>query len=104
MNKTNSNVIYKSLTIIFLTLMAIYTVFPLFVMILGSFKSLGELRQNLFGFPNPPKIAAYAKILNPEQYTLKYVNNNNFNNNIFIYNIYLYLYIYIYIFLLKIDI
>lgn len=65
MNKTNTNIFYKTATIIFLILMLIYTIFPLFVMFLGSFKSLGELRANLFGFPKPPKLAAYAKILNP---------------------------------------
>lgn len=65
MNKTNSNIFYKSLKIIFLTVIAVYTLFPIFVMVLGSLKTLGELRHNLFGFPNPPQWATYAKILDP---------------------------------------
>lgn len=65
MNKTNTNVFYKAFKIAFLAAMVIYTIFPLYVMILGSFKSLGDLRHNLFGFPHPVQWDNYAKILNP---------------------------------------
>lgn len=65
MNKTNTNLFYKSLKVIFIVLMVIYTVFPLFVMLLGSVKDLGELRHNLFGLPHPVHWDAYIKILNP---------------------------------------
>lgn len=65
MNKTNTNIFYKILKVLFLTVMVIYTVFPLYVMVLGSFKSLGDLRHNLFGLPHPVQLENYVKILNP---------------------------------------
>lgn len=65
MNKTNSNLVYKLLKIFFLVAMAVYTLFPMYVMVLGSFKTLGELRHNLFGLPSVPQWEAYAKIIDP---------------------------------------
>lgn len=65
MNKTNTNVFYKILKIAFLVFMAAYTLFPMYVMVLGSFKTLGELRHNLFDLPRIPQWTTYAKIMNP---------------------------------------
>lgn len=65
MNKNNSNVIYKTLKVVFLVLMVLYTVFPLWVMFFGGFKTSGELRTNPFGFPKAFQLKTFAKILNP---------------------------------------
>ena len=65
MNKTNTNIWYKVLKIIFLVLILVYTVFPLYVMVMGAFKTIGQLRGDLLGLPNPPQIETVAKILNP---------------------------------------
>ncbi len=65
MNKTNSNIIYKALKVLFLTIIVIYTIFPLWVMFWGGLKTSGELRGNPFGFPKAFKFDAIATILNP---------------------------------------
>lgn len=65
MSKDNSSVFSKAIKVLFLIIMVVYTVFPLYVMVLGSFKSLGDLRHNLFGLPHPFQFENYLKILNP---------------------------------------
>ena len=65
MNKTNTNIWYKVLKIIFLVLIFIYTVFPLYVMVTGAFKTTGQLRGDLLGLPNPPQVKTVGSILNP---------------------------------------
>ncbi len=65
MNKTNTNALYKALRIIFLAIIAFYTIFPLWVMLWGGFKTTGELRGNPFGFPKQFQLETFAKILNP---------------------------------------
>lgn len=69
MNKTNSNIWYKVLEIIFLLLILIYTVFPLYVMLMGGFKTLQQLRGDLLGLPHPFQFETFAKILNPSTST-----------------------------------
>ena len=69
MNKTNTNVIYKTLKIIFLILIFIYTIFPLYVMFMGGFKSIGQLRSDLLGIPNPPQFSTFKRILFPSAAT-----------------------------------
>ena len=65
MNKTNTNSWYKILSVVFLAIMIFYTLFPMYVMITGGFKTVGDLRHNLFGLPNPPQWDSYLRILNP---------------------------------------
>lgn len=65
MNKTNTNIWYKVLKIVFLVVIFIYTVFPLYVMLTGAFKTTGQLRGDLLGLPNPPQIQTVGNILNP---------------------------------------
>ncbi len=65
MNKTNTNIWYKVLKIIFLVVIFIYTVFPLYVMVTGAFKTTGQLRGDLLGLPNPPQVKTVGNILNP---------------------------------------
>ena len=65
MNKTNTNIWYKILKILFLVIIAFYTVFPLWVMLWGGFKTAGGLRGNPFGFPTEFQLKTFAKILNP---------------------------------------
>ncbi len=65
MNKTNTNVWYKVLKILFLAIIAFYTVFPLWVMFWGGFKTAGGLRGNPFGIPTEFQFDTFAKILNP---------------------------------------
>lgn len=65
MNKTNTNIWYKVLKIIFLVLIFIYTVFPLYVMVTGAFKTTGQLRGDLLGLPNPPQVKTVGTILDP---------------------------------------
>ncbi|MBO7486186.1 MAG: carbohydrate ABC transporter permease [Spirochaetaceae bacterium] len=69
MNKTNSNIFYKTIKIVFLVLMIFYTVFPLWVMLWGGFKTTGGLRGNPFGFPKEFQLKTFAKILNPSTST-----------------------------------
>ena len=69
MNKTNSNIFYKTIKIVFLVLMILYTVFPLWVMLWGGFKTTGGLRGNPFGFPTEFQLKTFAKILNPSTST-----------------------------------
>ena len=65
MNKTNSNIFYKALKVVFLVIMVIYTVFPLWVMFWGGLKTTGELRGNPFGLPKVFQFQSILKILNP---------------------------------------
>ncbi|MBP5330018.1 MAG: carbohydrate ABC transporter permease [Spirochaetaceae bacterium] len=65
MNKTNSNIFYKTIKIVFLVIMIVYTVFPLWVMLWGGFKTSGGLLGNPFGFPKEFQLKTFAKILNP---------------------------------------
>ena len=65
MNKTNTNIVYKSLKIVFLVIIIVYTVFPLYVMFLGGFKTIGQLRKDLLGIPNPVQLDTFAHLLNP---------------------------------------
>ncbi|MCR4938570.1 MAG: carbohydrate ABC transporter permease [Treponemataceae bacterium] len=65
MNKTNTNIVYKSLKIIFLIIILIYTVFPLYVMLMGGFKSTGQLRGDLLGLPNPFQFDTFKNLLSP---------------------------------------
>lgn len=69
MNKTNTNVWYKVLKILFLVIIAIYTVFPLYVMLMGGFKTLQQLRADLLGLPRPFQFETFLKILNPSTST-----------------------------------
>ena len=65
MNKTNTNALYKTIKILFLAITAFYTVFPLWVMLWGGFKTTGGIRGNPFGFPKEFQLGTFAKILNP---------------------------------------
>jgi raffinose/stachyose/melibiose transport system permease protein len=65
MNKTNTNGLYKTLKVLFLGIIAFYTVFPLWVMAWGGFKTTGGLRGNPFGIPKEFQFGTFAKILNP---------------------------------------
>lgn len=65
MNKTNTNIWYKVFKILFLGIIAFYTLFPLWVMLWGGFKTTGGLRGNPFGFPKQWQLETFAKILNP---------------------------------------
>ena len=65
MNKTNTNALYKTIKILFLAITAFYTVFPLWVMFWGGFKTTGGIRGNPFGFPKEFQLGTFAKILNP---------------------------------------
>ena len=49
--------------------MILYTVFPLWVMLWGGFKTTGGLRGNPFGFPTEFQLKTFAKILNPSTST-----------------------------------
>lgn len=69
MNKTNSNIWYKSLKVIFLAVILIYTVFPLYVMFTAGFKTTGQLRGDILGLPHPIQFETFAKILNPSTST-----------------------------------
>lgn len=69
MNKTNSNIWYKVLKILFLVVILIYTVFPLYVMLMGGFKTLQQLRGDLLGLPKPFQFETMLKILNPSTST-----------------------------------
>ena len=80
MNKTNTNTFYKALKIAFLTLMTAYTLFPLYVMVLGGFKTSGDLHHNLFGIPRPFQFETYVRILNPA--TSSFLSN--FKNSLII--------------------
>lgn len=65
MNKTNTNIWYKVLKILFLLIILFYTVFPLYVMLMGGFKTLQQLRGDLLGLPHPFQFETMVKILNP---------------------------------------
>lgn len=65
MNKTNTNIWYKVLKIVFLVLIFIYTVFPLYVMVTGAFKTTGQLRGDLLGLPHPAQFQTVGNILSP---------------------------------------
>ena len=78
MNKTNTNIVYKSLKIVFLVIIIVYTVFPLYVMFLGGFKTMGQLRKDLLGIPNPVQLDTFAHLLNPESSTFWRSLKNSF--------------------------
>lgn len=65
MNKTNTNIFYKALKVVFLVIIVIYTVFPLWVMFWGGLKTSGELRGNPFGLPKVFQFQSILTILNP---------------------------------------
>lgn len=65
MNKTNTNIVYKTVKIIFLVLVLIYTLFPLYVMLMGGFKTMGQLRGDLLGLPNPFQFDTIKTLLAP---------------------------------------
>lgn len=69
MNKTNTNNVYKALKIIFLVILLIYTLFPLYVMFTGGFKTIGQLRRDLLGLPNPVQLKTFKTILDPVKST-----------------------------------
>ncbi len=78
MNKTNTNIVYKSLKVIFLLIILIYTVFPLYVMFMGGFKTLGQLRRDLLGLPNPVQLDTFKNLLNPQTSTFWRSLKNSF--------------------------
>ena len=78
MNKTNTNIVYKSLKIVFLVIIIVYTVFPLYVMFLGGFKTIGQLRKDLLGIPNPVQLDTFAHLLNPASSTFWRSLKNSF--------------------------
>ena len=78
MNKTNTNIVYKSLKIVFLVVIIVYTVFPLYVMFLGGFKTIGQLRKDLLGIPNPIQLDTFAHLLNPSSSTFWRSLKNSF--------------------------
>ena len=65
MNKTNTNIVYKTLKIVFLAVVLIYTLFPLYVMFMGGFKTIGQLRGDLLGLPNPFQFDTFKTLLSP---------------------------------------
>ena len=69
MNKTNTNIVYKTLKIVFLIIILVYTLFPLYVMFMGGFKTLGQLRGDLLGLPNPIQLDTFTRILVPSAST-----------------------------------
>ena len=52
---------------VLLVLIAFVTLFPIILTVLGSLKSLAQLRLDLFGFPNPVLWSNYADILDPHR-------------------------------------
>ena len=78
MNKTNTNIVYKSLKVIFLLIILIYTVFPLYVMFMGGFKTMGQLRRDLLGLPNPVQLDTFKNLLNPQTSTFWRSLKNSF--------------------------
>jgi raffinose/stachyose/melibiose transport system permease protein len=58
-------VLYKAL---FLAVVALFVLVPLFATVLGGFKSLGELRINPFGLPHHWEWSNYTGILFSERY------------------------------------
>lgn len=78
MNKTNTNIVYKSLKVIFLLIILIYTVFPLYVMFMGGFKTMGQLRRDLLGLPNPIQLDTFKNLLNPQTSTFWRSLKNSF--------------------------
>ncbi len=65
MNKTNTNIVYKTLKVVFLVVILIYTIFPLYVMFMGGFKTIGQLRGDLLGLPNPVQFDTFKTLLAP---------------------------------------
>ncbi len=65
MNKTNTNVVYKTLKVVFLVVILLYTIFPLYVMFMGGFKTIGQLRGDLLGLPNPFQLDTFKSLLAP---------------------------------------
>ncbi|MCR4715261.1 MAG: carbohydrate ABC transporter permease [Treponemataceae bacterium] len=65
MNKTNTNIVYKTLKVVFLVVILIYTIFPLYVMFMGGFKTIGQLRGDLLGLPNPFQFDTFKALLAP---------------------------------------
>lgn len=65
MNKTNTNIVYKTLKVVFLVVILIYTIFPLYVMFMGGFKTIGQLRGDLLGLPNPFQFDTFKSLLAP---------------------------------------
>lgn len=61
-SKTNTTIKY-----IILVIFAIITLFPIFLTILGSLKTLGQLRMDLFGLPNPVMWKNYVDVLDPKR-------------------------------------
>lgn len=78
MNKTNTNIVYKSLKVIFLLIILIYTIFPLYVMFMGGFKTMGQLRRDLLGLPNPVQLDTFKNLLNPQTSTFWRSLKNSF--------------------------
>ncbi|HNX57975.1 MAG TPA: carbohydrate ABC transporter permease [Spirochaetota bacterium] len=50
-----------------LVLVALFTLFPIILTILGSLKSLGQLQMDLFGLPNPVLWSNYRDVLDPKR-------------------------------------
>jgi raffinose/stachyose/melibiose transport system permease protein len=46
---------------------ALFTLFPIILTILGSLKSLGQLRLDFFGLPNPVMWSNYSDVLDPKR-------------------------------------
>ena len=65
MNKTNTNIVYKTLKVVFLVVILLYTIFPLYVMFMGGFKTIGQLRGDLLGLPNPFQLDTFKSLLAP---------------------------------------
>ncbi len=50
-----------------MTLFAILTLLPLFLVVLGGFKTLAQLRLDLFGVPDPVMWSNYLDVLHPKR-------------------------------------